>query len=186
MNVEISFSKFAECRPKQCVLSGLEGAHSVCVCTTHQNMDLMFQHAKIISTQKNETYILKFHKTEKLFYSVIHPVFTVSWVMWYYWTTTASAWAGLSPESCRWNILQEMDIHWQSQPGKCSPKYRRIFDNFHEKTESLSATCIQNQHAVLALQRNKRKSSIRRSTCMRLCWKLFFCSSRRDTGFPLK
>ena len=80
LNVEISFSKFAECRPKQCVLSGLEGAHSVCVCTTHQNMDLMFQHAKILSTQKNETYILKFHKTEKLFYSVTHPVFTVSWV----------------------------------------------------------------------------------------------------------
>ena len=44
---KISFSKFAECRPKQCVLAGAAGTHSVCVCTTHQNMDLMFQHAKI-------------------------------------------------------------------------------------------------------------------------------------------
>ena len=29
------------------MLAGAAGTHSVCVCTTHQNMDLMFQHAKI-------------------------------------------------------------------------------------------------------------------------------------------
>lgn len=44
---KISFSKFAECRPKQCVLAGSAGTHSVCVCTVHQNMDLMFRHARI-------------------------------------------------------------------------------------------------------------------------------------------
>jgi hypothetical protein len=35
---KIGFSKFAELRPKQCVLAGSSGTHSVCVCTTHQNM----------------------------------------------------------------------------------------------------------------------------------------------------
>lgn len=41
------FSKFAELRPKQCVLGGSCGTHSVCVCTTHQNMKLMLIASKI-------------------------------------------------------------------------------------------------------------------------------------------
>ena len=41
-NDKIGFSKFAELRPKECVLPGSAGTHSVCVCTTHQNMKLMF------------------------------------------------------------------------------------------------------------------------------------------------
>jgi hypothetical protein len=44
---KIGFSKFAELRPKQCVLAGSSGTHSVCVCTTHQNMKLMFTASKI-------------------------------------------------------------------------------------------------------------------------------------------
>ena len=35
------FSKFAEFRPKECVLPGSSGTHSVCVCTKHQNVKLM-------------------------------------------------------------------------------------------------------------------------------------------------
>ncbi len=42
---KIGFSKFAELRPKQCVLAGSSGTHSVC--TTHQNMKLMFAASKI-------------------------------------------------------------------------------------------------------------------------------------------
>ena len=38
---KIGFSKFAELRPKQCVLAGASGTHSVCVCTIHQNVKLM-------------------------------------------------------------------------------------------------------------------------------------------------
>ena len=33
--------KFAELRPKDCVLAGATGTHSVCVCIMHQNVKLM-------------------------------------------------------------------------------------------------------------------------------------------------
>ena len=39
---KIGFSRFAEVRPKQCVLAGAGGTHCVCVCTIHQNVKLMF------------------------------------------------------------------------------------------------------------------------------------------------
>ena len=32
---KVGFSKFAELRPKHCVLAGASGTHSVCVCTIH-------------------------------------------------------------------------------------------------------------------------------------------------------
>ena len=38
---KIGFSKFAELRPKHCVLAGARGTHSVCVYTIHQNVKLM-------------------------------------------------------------------------------------------------------------------------------------------------
>ena len=43
----IGFSKFAELRPKHCVLAGVSGTHAVCVCTIHQNVKLMMLDAKI-------------------------------------------------------------------------------------------------------------------------------------------
>ncbi|KAL5503683.1 hypothetical protein EMCRGX_G010672 [Ephydatia muelleri] len=39
--VKIGFSTFADLRPKECVLAGSSGTHSVCVCTIHQNVKLM-------------------------------------------------------------------------------------------------------------------------------------------------
>lgn len=36
-------SKFAELRPKWCVLAGSRGTHSVCVCVIHENFKLMFE-----------------------------------------------------------------------------------------------------------------------------------------------
>lgn len=39
----IGFSKFAQLRPKWCVLAGSSGTHSVCVCLTHQNVKLMLE-----------------------------------------------------------------------------------------------------------------------------------------------
>lgn len=52
--VKIGFSKFAELRPKNCVLAGSSGTHSVCVCTTHQNLKLMIENTKIGTLTNNE------------------------------------------------------------------------------------------------------------------------------------
>lgn len=46
-NESIGFSKFAELRPKHCVLAGASGTHSVCVCTIHQNVKLMITGANM-------------------------------------------------------------------------------------------------------------------------------------------
>ena len=46
-NDDIGFSKFAELRPKECVLVGGSGTHSVCVCTTHENIKQMFLGANL-------------------------------------------------------------------------------------------------------------------------------------------
>lgn len=40
-NLKIGFSKFAELRPKNCIIAGVSGTHCVCVCTAHQNIKLM-------------------------------------------------------------------------------------------------------------------------------------------------
>ena len=48
-NVKVGFSKFASLRPKNVVLLGGSGTHSVCVCTIHQNVKLMLEGAKISS-----------------------------------------------------------------------------------------------------------------------------------------
>ena len=45
--VKIGFSKFAELRPKECILAGAAGTHSVCVCTLHQNTKLMLAGSKL-------------------------------------------------------------------------------------------------------------------------------------------
>ena len=40
-DLKISFSKFASLRPKWCITVDPKGTHSVCVCTTHQNVKLL-------------------------------------------------------------------------------------------------------------------------------------------------
>ena len=56
---KIGFSKFAELRPKQCVLPGASGTHTVCVCTIHQNVKLMFIAAKIHELTANSSQSLQ-------------------------------------------------------------------------------------------------------------------------------
>ena len=46
--IRIGLSKFAESRPKHCVLAGASGTHSVCVCTIHQNVKFMIHGVKLI------------------------------------------------------------------------------------------------------------------------------------------
>ena len=57
-SVKIGFSKFAELRPRYCVLAGASGTHSVCVCTIHQNVKLMILGAKLpeLSSSEFKTY----------------------------------------------------------------------------------------------------------------------------------
>lgn len=51
-NLTIGFSSFASLRPKNCVLAGASGTHSVCVCLIHQNMKLMLMACKTKLTYK--------------------------------------------------------------------------------------------------------------------------------------
>lgn len=62
-NKKIGFSKFAELRPKCCILAGASGTHSVCVCTIHQNVKLMFVGAKLseITTPEGIEYATYHH-----------------------------------------------------------------------------------------------------------------------------
>ena len=39
--VEISLSKFSQLRPRNCILAGASGTHTVCVCVYHENVNLM-------------------------------------------------------------------------------------------------------------------------------------------------
>ncbi|KAK3924629.1 Spike glycoprotein [Frankliniella fusca] len=51
----ISFAKFAELRPKYCLLAGAPGTHTQCVCEPHKNIELMFNAAMLRkSTQDDE------------------------------------------------------------------------------------------------------------------------------------
>lgn len=49
----IGKSKFAELRPKWCILAGANGTHSVCICTQHQNFKTMFDAANLVKYTKN-------------------------------------------------------------------------------------------------------------------------------------
>ena len=44
---KVGFSKFADLRPKHCVLAGGSGTHCVCVCMIHQNVKLMMLGLKL-------------------------------------------------------------------------------------------------------------------------------------------
>lgn len=54
-SIKIGFSKFAELRPKQCVLAGSSGTHTICVCTYHQNMKLIFENCSIAVLTKDSS-----------------------------------------------------------------------------------------------------------------------------------
>lgn len=49
----VGVSKFAELRPKSCILAGASGTHSVCVCTTHQNVKLMLDSINLKNLSKD-------------------------------------------------------------------------------------------------------------------------------------
>ena len=51
----LPFSKFADVRPKHCILAGASGTHSVCVCTIHQKVKLMMVGGKIAILTANDS-----------------------------------------------------------------------------------------------------------------------------------
>ena len=51
---KVGFSKFAELRPRNCVLAGTSGTHTVCVCIIHQNVKLMMVGGKIPEISAND------------------------------------------------------------------------------------------------------------------------------------
>ncbi|EFN71276.1 hypothetical protein EAG_00172, partial [Camponotus floridanus] len=58
----VSFSKFAQLRPKHCILAGANGTHSVCVCTIHQNCKLMIDSVNLNNLTKDSNVILHDYK----------------------------------------------------------------------------------------------------------------------------
>lgn len=40
-NHPVGRSRFASLRPKQCILPGSSGSHTICVCVIHHNMELL-------------------------------------------------------------------------------------------------------------------------------------------------
>ena len=46
-DAKVGFSKFCSLRPKWCISVGSSGTHSVCVCTSHQNAQLLVHAANI-------------------------------------------------------------------------------------------------------------------------------------------
>lgn len=60
--LKVGFSKFAELRPKHCVLAGASGTYSVCVCTYHQNVKFMLDAINISRLTENWTYPIQNYK----------------------------------------------------------------------------------------------------------------------------
>ena len=52
--LQVGFSKFAQLRPKECIIAGGSGTHSVCVCTIHQNVKLMMAGSRLESLTQGE------------------------------------------------------------------------------------------------------------------------------------
>ena len=60
--MKIRFSKFADLRPRHCILAGVSGTHSVCVCTIHQNIKLMMLAARIaFHSAEDEVQLSTYH-----------------------------------------------------------------------------------------------------------------------------
>lgn len=58
----LSFSAFAKLRPKNCILAGAAGTHSVCVCPIHENVNLMLEAIDIKDLTKTSAYPLANYK----------------------------------------------------------------------------------------------------------------------------
>jgi hypothetical protein len=53
-DVKISLSSFVKLRPKECVFSNDSNAHSVCVCTKHENFNLMLRGSQLLKMSSDK------------------------------------------------------------------------------------------------------------------------------------
>uniref|UniRef100_A0A1X7VAM1 Uncharacterized protein n=1 Tax=Amphimedon queenslandica TaxID=400682 RepID=A0A1X7VAM1_AMPQE len=53
-DVKVGFSKLTELRPPYCVLAGVNGTHSFCVCTIHQNVKLLFESMELCGLETSD------------------------------------------------------------------------------------------------------------------------------------
>jgi hypothetical protein len=52
--VKVGFSKFASLRPRNCIMTGASGTHSVCVCTIHQKCEVNVGSLQNIQTKRKQ------------------------------------------------------------------------------------------------------------------------------------
>ena len=69
---KIGFSKFASLRPRECVLAGASGTHSVCACTIHNNVKLMMAGSMMNKRTANEEIPLK-HYSHAIAKTMCYP-----------------------------------------------------------------------------------------------------------------
>ena len=67
--VDISFSKFSQFRPRNCVLAGASATHTVCVCAHHDGMNLMLD-----SVNYKESYFTLFAAPIKTHHDAIKNI----------------------------------------------------------------------------------------------------------------
>ena len=101
--LKVGFSRFAQLRPRECILAGASGTHTVCVCQIHQNAKLMIVGSKL------ESYTMG-------------KLSTIA-IVWLRCNATHRAWT--APWAPAWNILY---IHTQyTQKGsRPSPSHCTI------------------------------------------------------------
>ena len=58
--------------PNECVLAGSSGTHSVCICTTHNNVKLMMTSSKMDNVTGNEEVPLK-HYSHAIAMTMYNP-----------------------------------------------------------------------------------------------------------------
>lgn len=68
---KVQFSKFAQLRPKYCILPGATGTHSVCVCSIHQNVKLMVDGSSLVRLTSDNLKISSYN--DCLAYIVCNP-----------------------------------------------------------------------------------------------------------------
>jgi hypothetical protein len=71
-NVKVGFYKFCEIRSRNTVTAGACGAHSVCVCSTHQNVKLMLIESKLKELTAGSSTEITSYKDCHVSYAILH------------------------------------------------------------------------------------------------------------------
>uniref|UniRef100_A0A1X7UR03 Uncharacterized protein n=1 Tax=Amphimedon queenslandica TaxID=400682 RepID=A0A1X7UR03_AMPQE len=53
-DVMVGFSKLTELRPPYCILAGVNCTHSLCVCTIHENVKLLFESMELCGLETSD------------------------------------------------------------------------------------------------------------------------------------